>query len=558
VNLMGHIYIHADRVITYAGRSASQEREKAGIALLLRLYNHFAPNYEQLEQYDIVSARNISALAVRKLPDDLEDPDVSDNTWQWLIELVFGEWTRRLWIVQEQLLNSNIVILRGQRLLSWETVAVMPTLFYVKLLPQELANSFWSHNRVKTSYDPWKTATSVYSLWLARRNMKRQREKLSILAKLRNIWSRSASPTITRNLVNNMDWYEDLECFDSRDRIYALLAISSEASTEEIIPDYTSPVHYIFHQVSMVVLRHSQNLELLVYACRWNNSLDLLHPSWAINVPRPPQCAAINLISLQYNPHPRDSFLQPPHFYSDDEGHVLVLKGRIIDYISFSTPPLYFRQPFVLGTPHWDALQTISQFLASWSGVLRYAGINLETTAALCRTVLATKPDFHLQEPDTFIKESALDFRCLYEKYFIWLRELEEELGVDTSDIITQYRDFLSKLYAAFTSSDSPSSFSPRKALDQEEKERAESVNLVCIIRGRAFCVTRRGRMCNGMNEVKEGDAVAALEGADRLFILRPTGERYRLIGDAYVDGLMEGEAYEGLNPDEDGNIEIV
>jgi hypothetical protein len=61
------------------------------------------------------------------------------------------------------------------------------------------------------------------------------------------------------------------------------------------------------------------------------------------------------------------------------------------------------------------------------------------------------------------------------------------------------------------------------------------------------------------MHEVKQGNAIAALQGGDRLFILRPVSAKYRLIGDAYIHGMMFGEAYEGLNPnDVDYDIEIV
>ena len=75
---------------------------------------------------------------------------------------------------------------------------------------------------------------------------------------------------------------------------------------------------------------------------------------------------------------------------------------------------------------------------------------------------------------------------------------------------------------------------------------------------GRMMCVTDAGRVCNGMNEVQKGDVIVALQGADRLYVLRPANNRYRLVGDAFVVGLMDGEAYEGLNPDEsDGEIEI-
>lgn len=56
-----------------------------------------------------------------------------------------------------------------------------------------------------------------------------------------------------------------------------------------------------------------------------------------------------------------------------------------------------------------------------------------------------------------------------------------------------------------------------------------------------------------------EGDKIAAFQGSDRLWLLRPAGERYRLIGDACVDGLMSGEAYEGMDFNEvDYDIELV
>jgi hypothetical protein len=54
------------------------------------------------------------------------------------------------------------------------------------------------------------------------------------------------------------------------------------------------------------------------------------------------------------------------------------------------------------------------------------------------------------------------------------------------------------------------------------------------------------------MNKIESGDVIAAFRGADKLYALRPVeGGRYRLVGDAYVDGLMFGEAYEGVDADE-------
>jgi len=70
------------------------------------------------------------------------------------------------------------------------------------------------------------------------------------------------------------------------------------------------------------------------------------------------------------------------------------------------------------------------------------------------------------------------------------------------------------------------------------------------IILGQVFCVTVHNRICSVMDRVEKDDVVAPFQGADRLFILRLVGRRYRHIGDAYVDGLMKGEAYKSLDPD--------
>ena len=43
----------------------------------------------------------------------------------------------------------------------------------------------------------------------------------------------------------------------------------------------------------------------------------------------------------------------------------------------------------------------------------------------------------------------------------------------------------------------------------------------------------------------KEGDMIAVLKGGRVPLILRPCGSMYRVVGDAYVRGIMKGEAFE-------------
>jgi hypothetical protein len=58
----------------------------------------------------------------------------------------------------------------------------------------------------------------------------------------------------------------------------------------------------------------------------------------------------------------------------------------------------------------------------------------------------------------------------------------------------------------------------------------------------RRFFVTAEGRMGIGADTMKEGDIVTVLFGGKVPYVLRPSGSRYRFIGECYVPALMGGE----------------
>jgi hypothetical protein len=65
--------------------------------------------------------------------------------------------------------------------------------------------------------------------------------------------------------------------------------------------------------------------------------------------------------------------------------------------------------------------------------------------------------------------------------------------------------------------------------------------------RGRKPFVTKKGHLGLGLDHVKPGDAVAVLIGSQVPFVLRKSvGGRYKIVGEAYVDGIMDGEAVVG------------
>lgn len=132
VALMGEIYNHADRIITYVGTAGDEEEENSGIKLLERLNQLFPTTHEVFERFH--KARSVD-VARKSVESDLEvfrEPAeefavycaarYANQGWKWLLETGLGEWTERLWIVQVRMHSiSSFLVLKPFSLLSSHT-----------------------------------------------------------------------------------------------------------------------------------------------------------------------------------------------------------------------------------------------------------------------------------------------------------------------------------------------------------------------------------------------------------------------------------------------------
>ncbi|KAK0621020.1 heterokaryon incompatibility protein-domain-containing protein [Immersiella caudata] len=160
VAIMGEIYRNAAGVITYLGPTEDQGVEESTVELLDRIYDHFSPNFDMLlEIGDLSDAYDRRAsFPVPALPSDLEEEvtacakggwvldDAASKKWRHLTAWAYGDWTQRLWMVQEQLLNRNTQILGGRRLLRWDTIATTTFWFYLQFLPDSWLTHFWTQH----------------------------------------------------------------------------------------------------------------------------------------------------------------------------------------------------------------------------------------------------------------------------------------------------------------------------------------------------------------------------------------------------------------------------
>lgn len=561
VALMGKIYQHAARVITYLGPAVEDDdEEKRGIELTGLLYRHFSMNYDLIYEARSLRAayRVKSDFPVVQLPEELQDAFRIDEKnyikqgWRWLLQVVYSEWSHRLWIVQEQLLNDEMAILHGHSLLPWDAIAVMVILFNLGLLPARYEHLYWQQNPLPATLARENIGSSIYNLWSTRQSQRREE-----------------GARFGSKLIDNMALHNARQCLDSRDRIFALLAISSDAVELGIIPDYSTPAGHIFLDASVRILQKGSTLISLAYASRWaggeilyeaqsqsqDHLLQPMFPLWALRPPSIP--IPFNSRFYVCHPHPITSlFNRPPRFSHDLS--ILILKGRVLDRISISTPVMF--SPTFQGRIDDSWVQFWCQKLLNWYQVLRHLGITIKTAACFCRAIVAD-PTWTPTKQEGLSTEENLAFHfCSYWRRIANLLKENVDLpDFNLVSIVERLETFTHELTSTLRQAPNIATIYLSSLISRKEAEAFDSVWASYVLNGRSFCATENGRVCNAMNTVEKGDVVAAFQGADRLFILRPAEERYRFVGEAYVDGLMEGEAYAGLDPDEvDYDIELI
>jgi hypothetical protein len=83
-----------------------------------------------------------------------------------------------------------------------------------------------------------------------------------------------------------------------------------------------------------------------------------------------------------------------------------------------------------------------------------------------------------------------------------------------------------------------------------ESVDREQVSNIARICRSRYFLITEREYLGLGPMTLEVGDIVCVLLGGNLPFILRRQGnDEYRLVGESYVHGLMDGEAIQARRP---------
>lgn len=544
VAMMNQIYSQSRRVITYLGPAGPEAGEKRGIQLLKRIHGSVTEGVLH-QMHKAGSLKRIrdqvldESIQFEKFSLDLEgetgpslknENDVSkryiEQGWEWLVRVAYSEWTRRLWIVQEQLLNKDVITLRGLRLISWDSIATIPILFAAGYLPRQYRDV--GRRSLGENLLPSDTVEeTLYGIWWDRQ------------ARLEHgtgyTWS---------TLFHNLQWYQPLHCADARDRVYAILAISRDAKGLGLKPDYSplNTVDVLSKELSIRVLEKSINLELLTFAISWRRQNPKL-PSWCLTLDRPVEINPPETLPLGvYMPHPRRYRYPPAEIHINNA--IIEVKGRILDSVSTPSPSIASRY-------NGDGKITSQLEFLSSLGHLLPNKFSIEDTASLLRTITAIAP---WSSPPSSAELSADENMAFH--FWAYLRhksrllsDFAEASPTTTKEIIERYDHIMTQLQTSVPYIVNSEHHRTEDA-DAAETGAKERVLQYALEQGRRLSRTHAGHFCNAMYTVQEDDYIVALQGTDRLFAIRLIGSSYKLIGDIFVDGLMHGEAYENQDPD--------
>jgi hypothetical protein len=292
------------------------------------------------------------------------------------------------------------------------------------------------------------------------------------------------------------------EATDDKDRVYALLGLSEDIG---IVPDYRRSVHDTFVATVIAILNHNKNLDILCRNRPYTTS-DTLHqnatelPSW---VPRFGTEAAEVYTKNNFYDASRGC---PKFDFECPEGlGMLSVHGKHVDYVYIT-----FGQrvaPEGHKPPVW---QNALQYKAPWLILLllQRSLSQSQSSDALWRTVVMDQ-GYNDGVPGPLRENEVSAYRKEYQQWF--------------SSLMASTNDHLPPADTNFT----------RSAL--------------YMLKDRFITVTRQGRFASVPWDVKIGDEICILHGAKMpVIVRRDENTRFsKLIGVAYVHGLMRGEAFE-------------
>ena len=399
-----------------------------------------------------------------------------------LAKLLGRSWFRRIWVVQEMVCAQKAIITCGNHEMEWERF------LDVARTIRELGE--FAAIRDRSVYNALLTLSCIRR----RRRGQEQGEKNELVELLYNYRSCLAS--------------------DPRDKIFALVGITRRRIAPACIPDYSKGVLEVYRNLAMHFIITEQNPDVLVHCAYIVGSKSPILPSW---VPDWSQPLYINCSPLTW-----------PRAYGASAG--TTSRGRVSENLDklFLDGVLVNKVEALGGA--WRVDPPIDPLAAS-KKMIEFNELYLD--------MLRQSPRYRAGYWSAFTRTLVAHKNHTGRRLGQW----------DPSEVYNDFRKFISKRLVGQVSR-RLSSHSRFREESRRLVEIRESRDFQCAFDfaayGRAFCMFDDGRVGWVPKAAEVGDQVAIFLGATVPILLRPRGDGYIVLGEAYVHEMMDGQAFEG------------
>lgn len=311
---------------------------------------------------------------------------------------------------------------------------------------------------------------------------------------------RNGQDVIDLDLLSALQRFRGCQSSDPRDKVYAMLSITTDGQDKALDPDYSLTVAQVYTSLAIHLIQREKRLDILGHCTITDptNGLPSWVPDWSVNNNQQP--------FGKYAPNAGGTFVRVYNCSGDtlanvrfvEETRALVTKGLIVDNVkevcesrqSPSKPATIVRQ-WKTWAPANDEPYT--------------AGGTMEQ--AFCHTLTA---DVSVKTLGRVVRGGGINID--------WLRWMEQIP-------IEEEQPLLAHFYAMHGAT-----------------------------MRRAFLNTSKGYMGLGPESAEPGDLICVLLGGSVPYMLRQIGHHYRFLGECYIHGIMDGEAMKEI---EGGTLKI-
>lgn len=428
-----------------------------------------------------------------------------------LTALLSNEYFTRVWIIQEIFVAGKVELYLAGHYMSWETFAETS----LRLLRPEHRHLLSQSTNL--DMQPWSPSTPFGSL--------------STLYALNGPRGQESEDGLQVTLENILFLTTVFNATDPRDRLYALLGVLKPAKFDErITPDYFKSCEQIYEDLARYLFIYQETPSILTMALAGTGGSRPRRelPSWVPDLSQerindPYADAHFRGDPFQASGNHRPVVVEGPY------PKTLALKGILCDRIVAISQAGFMdltprsnegKTAFQLARSKVDfvnaAIELVREHSHLWS-----SGAHLALDR-LWNVLITNRLDTRRRRPGT-------EYKAVFQQ---WLDFWTLLARVDT------YRDL-----AQFAEREDLSKVIPN---NDDYKAYDYNMRLACV--GRCFAISEKGNLCLVPPKSEVGDRVFIPYGAPTPFTIRVCENKqqpmlFELVGEAYVDGIMEGEA---------------